>query len=119
VKQQTCTSVYDGGIDTTTAAGRMVFGIFATLAEFERELIRERTMAGLAAAKARGRKGGRRPKLTPETITYARALLADPKVSITDLARTFGVDRATLYRALAVDSATRNCDGGSRGFLEA
>jgi DNA invertase Pin-like site-specific DNA recombinase len=97
----------------------MVFGIFVTLAEFERELIRERTVAGLAAAKARGRKGGRRPKLTPERITFARALLADPKVSVGDVAKTFGVDRATLYRALAIDSATGFRDIESRGFVEA
>ena len=62
-------------IDTTTAAGRMVFGIFAALAEFERELISERTKAGLASARARGRKGGRPPKMTPAKLRLAQAAL--------------------------------------------
>jgi DNA invertase Pin-like site-specific DNA recombinase len=92
--------VLTGGIDTTSAAGRLIFGIFAALAEFERELIRERTLAGLAAARLRGRHGGRRRKLTPTHLDYARRLLADPKASVGDVAAIFGVDRATLYRAL-------------------
>jgi DNA invertase Pin-like site-specific DNA recombinase len=92
--------VITGGIDTTSATGRLVFGIFAALAEFERELIRERTMAGLTSARARGRVGGRRRKLTPAHLDYARTLLADPKASVTDVAAIFGVNRATLYRAL-------------------
>ena len=92
--------VLTGGIDTTSAAGRLIFGIFATLAEFERELIRERTLAGLAAARSRGRHGGRRRKLTATHIDYARRLLADPKARVGDVAAVFGVDRATLYRAL-------------------
>jgi DNA invertase Pin-like site-specific DNA recombinase len=92
--------VLTGGIDTTSATGRLVFGIFAALAEFERELIKERTMAGLASARTRGRIGGRRRKLTPAHLRYARTLLADPKASVTDVAAIFGVDRATLYRAL-------------------
>jgi DNA invertase Pin-like site-specific DNA recombinase len=65
--------VLTGGIDTPSAAGRLIFGIFAALAEFERELIRERTLAGLAAARSRGRYGGRRRKLTPTHIDYAKA----------------------------------------------
>jgi hypothetical protein len=64
-------------------------------------------------------RGARRPKLTPERIIFARALLADPKVSVGDVAKTFGVDRATLYRALAVDCATGFRDIESRGFVEA
>jgi hypothetical protein len=66
-------------IDTTTANGRLVFGIFATLAEFESELIRERTQAGLASARVRGRLGGRPRKLTQETLHMAMAAMADPK----------------------------------------
>jgi DNA invertase Pin-like site-specific DNA recombinase len=92
--------VLTGGIDTTSAAGRLIFGIFAALAEFERELIRERTLAGLAAARSRGRYGGRRRKLTPTHLDYAKRLLADPKARVGDVAAIFGVDRATLYRAL-------------------
>lgn len=89
-------------IDTTTSGGKLIFHIFGALAEFERNLIRERTMAGLAAARARGRQGGR-PKL-PETdrkIQMARKLYADQSNSITDICKTLGVSRATLYRYLA------------------
>ncbi|MDR0625694.1 MAG: recombinase family protein [Bifidobacteriaceae bacterium] len=84
-------------IDTATAAGRMVFGVFASLAEFESDLIRERTMAGLAAARARGRKGGRPVAMTPERIRLAAQLLADG-ASVAQCARTLGVSRASVYR---------------------
>ncbi|MEZ5776512.1 MAG: recombinase family protein [Hyphomicrobiaceae bacterium] len=88
-------------IDTGTAAGKLVFGIFAALAEFERELIAERTRAGLTAARARGRKGGRRPKLSPTEIAGIRARLAtDATLDRQALARELGVHRATLWRAL-------------------
>lgn len=88
------------GIDTSTNGGRLVYNIFASLADFERGLIQDRTMAGLAAARARGRKGGRPKKLTPRKLAQARALLKDPDQSVTEVARTLGVGRATLYRAL-------------------
>ena len=89
-------------VDTTTPGGRLVFHIFAALAEFERDLIRERTEAGLAAARARGRVGGRRPALRPEQVTMARDLLAaDSSRTVVSVATTLGVGRSTLYRALA------------------
>lgn len=85
-------------IDTTTAGGRLVFQIFGALAEFERGLIRERTRAGLDAARSRGRKGGRPPKLKPADLRAAKALLADPEINVEDVARRLGVSPATLYR---------------------
>lgn len=88
-------------LDTGTASGKLVFGIFAALAEFERELISERTRAGLAAARARGRKGGRKPKLSATEIAGIRArLTADPALDKQSLADELGVHRATLWRAL-------------------
>ena len=91
-------------IDTTTPGGRLVFHIFGALAEFERELIRERTRAGLAAARARGRKGGRPRKLTPKHIAAAKRLLESRDQTISDAARFLGVARSTLYRALKESS---------------
>ncbi|HHI71512.1 MAG TPA: recombinase family protein [Rhodobacteraceae bacterium] len=87
-------------IDTTTPGGRLVFHIFGALAEFERSIIRERTCAGLDAARARGRKGGRPPALTYRDIQKARAMLADPKITVGEVARTLGVAPSTLYRHL-------------------
>ena len=97
--------VLSGGIDTTSAAGRLVFGIFAALAEFEADLIRERTLAGLAAAKARGRTGGRPRALTTKQIDHARTLVAGGHASVKEVAATLNVSRSTLHRALA---ATRS-----------
>ena len=87
-------------IDTTTAGGKLVFHIFGALAEFERAIIRERTRAGLEAARARGRQGGRPPKLTPQDLAAAKAMLADPSFTVADVARRLGVSPATLYRHL-------------------
>ena len=85
-------------IDTTTAAGKLVFGIFAALAEFERELISERTVAGLASARARGRKGGRPFKMTAAKLRLAMAAMGQPETIVGDLCRELGVTRQTLYR---------------------
>jgi DNA invertase Pin-like site-specific DNA recombinase len=84
-------------IDTTTPAGKLCFAIFAGLAEFERDVIRERTMAGLAAARARGRKGGRKFSLTPAKLRTAQAAMARRDTSVADLATELGVSKPTLY----------------------
>jgi DNA invertase Pin-like site-specific DNA recombinase len=85
-------------IDTTTAGGRLVFGIFAALAEFERDLIRERTIAGLASARARGRNGGRPFTMTPAKLRLAQAGMAKRDTKVSDLCKELGVTRQTLYR---------------------
>lgn len=87
-------------IDTTTATGRLVFHLMASLAEFERSLIVERTNAGLAAAKARGTRLGRKPALTAKQVSHARKLLAGGE-SPSAVASSLGVGRSTLYRALS------------------
>ena len=89
--------VLTGDVDTTTATGRLVFGIFATLAEFERDLIHERTMAGLAAARARGRAGGRPRVMTRQKLKAAMALMADRDNAARDVAAQLGVSVSTLY----------------------
>ena len=90
-------------IDTTTPGGKLVFHIFAALAEFERTLIQDRTKAGLAAARARGRKGGRPSKLTQNQIKKAKAMLLDPQMTKAEVARHFEVSRTTLNKALDPD----------------
>ncbi|MCU7922494.1 MAG: recombinase family protein [Candidatus Thiodiazotropha sp. (ex Dulcina madagascariensis)] len=85
-------------IDTTTASGKLVFGIFAALAEFERELIRERTMAGLKSARARGKKGGRKFHLTKGQVHLAQASMKNKDTNVSELCRELGVSRQTLYR---------------------
>jgi DNA invertase Pin-like site-specific DNA recombinase len=87
-------------IDTTTSGGKLIFHIFGALAEFERNLIRERTTAGLVAARARGEKGGRPKALTDRQISIANSLYADRKASIQEICRTLKISRATLYRVL-------------------
>ena len=85
-------------IDTTTAGGKLVFHIFGSLAEFERSIIRERTRAGLDAARARGRKGGRPPALSEKDLIAAKALLANADITVEDVARRLKVAPSTLYR---------------------
>ena len=85
-------------IDTTTASGKLVFGIFAALAEFERALISERTVAGLASARARGRTGGRPYKMTPAKVRLAMAAMGHKETKVSALCEELGVTRQTLYR---------------------
>lgn len=85
-------------IDTTTTGGRLIFHIFAALAEFERGVIRERTKAGLEAARARGRTGGRPPSLSEADIAAAKALLRDPDITVGEVAKRLNVVPSTLYR---------------------
>ena len=95
-------------IDTATPGGRLVFHIFGALAEFERAVIRERTRAGLQAARARGKKGGRPKRIGPKELAAAKALLADPEIRVEDVAAHLKVSPATLYRYLP---------GGRSGLL--
>jgi DNA invertase Pin-like site-specific DNA recombinase len=85
-------------IDTTTSGGKLIFHIFGALAEFERDIIRERTQAGLAAARARGKRGGRRPNLKPQDIAMVRKLYEDKQTPIEDICRMFKISRMTLWR---------------------
>jgi DNA invertase Pin-like site-specific DNA recombinase len=85
-------------IDTTTPGGKLIFHVFGALAEFERELTRERTKAGLSAARVRGRTGGRKPALTPAQISLAKSMKADPNNSIADICATLKISKRTLYR---------------------
>ena len=85
-------------IDTSTTSGKLTFHLFASLAEFERELIRERTQAGLLSARARGRMGGRPEKLKESEKQMIRQLMSDRQNSATNIAKQFGVSRATVYK---------------------
>lgn len=95
-------SLCDGAIDTTTASGELIFHVFTALAQFERRLIQERTRAGLEAARARGRKGGRKP-IAPNDprIQTAKKMHADKSLAIADICKTLRISRATFYRYLA------------------
>ena len=85
-------------IDTTTSGGKLVFHIFGALAEFERDIIRERTNAGLWAARERGRLGGRPKALTPKKLEMLQSLYADKRTSVADICKTFNISRKTFYR---------------------
>jgi DNA invertase Pin-like site-specific DNA recombinase len=91
-------------IDTTTANGKLFFFVMGALAEFERDLVRERTMAGLTAARARGRIGGRPPSMTPEKVMVARQMYSSREHTVEAIANTLGVSRKTIYRHLAAAS---------------
>jgi DNA invertase Pin-like site-specific DNA recombinase len=92
-------------IDTTTANGKLFFSVMGALAEFERDLVRERTMAGLAAARARGRVGGRPPVMTSEKIEVARSMYDSKQHTVEAIAKTLGVCRKTIYRHLGKQAA--------------
>jgi len=85
-------------LDTTSALGELVFHVIGAMAQFERNLISERTKAGLSAARARGRVGGRKPKLSKDDVKKAKAMLVDRTVAVSDVARHFNVSRTTLYK---------------------
>lgn len=88
-------------IDTTSPSGRLIFHIFGALAEFEHSIIKERTIAGLNAARARGRKGGRKPSMSKSDVKKAAAMLQDPNITKTEVAEHFKVSRITLNKALS------------------
>ena len=101
-------------MDTTTSGGRLIFHVFGALAEFERAVIRERTLAGLAAARARGRLGGRPPALTAAHIEMARTLLADRTRPIREVYTALHVSRSTLYRHVPTHTVRTPLAGGEQ-----
>jgi DNA invertase Pin-like site-specific DNA recombinase len=101
-------SGHGASIDTTTPAGKLVFGIFAALAEFERELISERTKAGLESARARGRAGGAPYKMTAAKLRLAMAAMGQPETKVGILCTELGITRQTLYRHVAPDGSLRD-----------
>lgn len=101
-------SGHGASIDTTTPAGKLVFGIFAALAEFERELISERTKAGLASARARGRVGGAPYKMTAAKLRLAMAAMGQPETTVGELCKELGITRQTLYRHVAPNGSVRD-----------
>ena len=113
---------HGASIDTTKPAGKLVFGIFAALAEFERDLISERTKAGLAAARARGRKGGAKYKMTAAKVRLAMAAMGQRETKVSEFCRELGVTRQTLYRHVGPDGSLREDGkrllGGSRPQAE-
>lgn len=99
---------HGASIDTTTPAGKLVFGIFAALAEFERELISERTKAGLASARARGRSGGAPYKMTAAKLRLAMAAMGQSETKVGELCKELGITRQTLYRHVAPNGSIRD-----------
>jgi DNA invertase Pin-like site-specific DNA recombinase len=95
-------------IDTASPSGKLQSHLFSALAEFERDLIRERTLAGLKAARARGRVGGRKRTMTPKKVKLASRLMQDPAVSVDEICRTLRISRATLYRHVSPGGAVRS-----------
>lgn len=93
--------------DTSTAQGKLIFGVFASLAAYERDRLIERTVAGLAAARARGRVGGRKPKIGEKERKEITALLASPDITVKDIAERYGVSRTTIYNQGFLNRAGR------------
>jgi DNA invertase Pin-like site-specific DNA recombinase len=98
-------SLTNGIVDTTMSTGKLVFGMFALMAEYEADLIRERTMAGLAAARARGRSGGCKPKMTPELIGKAQRMYDSRQFTMAEIAASCGVTPMTIYRNIRATPA--------------
>jgi len=99
-------SICDGSVDTTSASGKLIFHIFTALAEFERGLIQERTRAGLTAARARGRLGGRKAIAVDDPrVKTAKKMHADKSMSVADICKTLRISRPTLYRYVALKNA--------------
>ena len=94
-------------LDTTTPGGKLVFHVFEAVAEFERDIIRERTMEGLEAARARGRKGGRKPIMDEKKLALASAMLKNREIPVREVCAAVGVSRSTLYRHLKPDGTAR------------
>jgi DNA invertase Pin-like site-specific DNA recombinase len=90
-------------IDTTTSGGKLVFHIFGALAEFEREIIKERTQAGLASARSRGKVGGRPRALSAKEVQMLRNMAADKSLTVADICKTLGIGRTTFYRHVKAD----------------
>lgn len=101
-------SLTNGIVDTTTANGKLVFGMFALMAEYEAALIKERTQAGLAAARARGRTGGRKPKMTPKLIDKAQRMYDARQFTMAEIAQSCGVTAMTIYRNITTVQTTAN-----------
>jgi DNA invertase Pin-like site-specific DNA recombinase len=101
-------SLTNGIVDTTTANGKLVFGMFALMAEYEAALIKERTQAGLAAARARGRTGGRKPKMTPKLIDKAQRMYDARQFTMAEIAHSCGVTAMTIYRNITTVQTTAN-----------
>lgn len=95
-------------LDTTTPSGKLIFGIFAALAEFERELISERTIAGLTSARARGKKGGAPFKMTTTKLRLAQSAMGKPETTVSSLCKELGISRQTLYRHVGPDGSLRD-----------
>ena len=100
-------------IDTTTTGGRLVFHLFGALAQCEREIIRDRTVAGLAAARARGRQGGRPSKLNADQVRTARRLYDERELTVEEIGRILGVSRTSIYRALGRDGSAVATSAGT------